>query len=177
MRYWMKGLILSLAFAHIAFAQGDGDEYAPPRFAPPPSPGVINANPKWSAGIQIGHSIGFSMQRVGFFNNILDLGLGFVPFHVTGDYMMAFDQDFRHMVLGPGADVRSLRGQILFCFGGGVEFGHGMSLRVPAKVEYILPRDPFAFFFGLVMLFGPFMNSDDDPELNLDWMAGARVLL
>ncbi len=171
--------VMSSFFGVSGFAQDQesGDSFSPPRYLPPPSPGVVTPNPKWSVGLQIGHTVGFAAQKVAFFGGLLDLGVGFVPTHVAADYIFVFDQDFRPVIMGPSADIRVTRGKLLLCVGGGTEFGKGLTLRAPAKIEYILPRDPFAFFGGALFLFGPFGNSDDDAEIGVDWMAGARLLL
>lgn len=142
-----------------------------------PTGGIITPKPVWSAGVVVGHSIGLTAQKVGVFSNTVDLALGFNSLHFAADYIFTFDQYFNLITFNDAYGINHARDKILIGSGGGIEIGDGLALRIPVKIEYILPRDPFGFFLGFVLLGGPFGNPKHDARLTIDWMLGVRVLL
>ena len=142
--------------------------------------GAMNANPAWSLGLQLGNygGTGVAAQNFGVSGGALNAGLGFAErgLAIHCDYVLFLDDDFNFVKLQKNPGYNGFRGHVSPYFGGGVQVGRGISLRVPAGVQYSMLKDPFNFYGGLVLMLGSFL-ADEDLGVNLGIFVGTRLLL
>ena len=142
--------------------------------------GLVSDDPAWGLGLQIGNYGASSLvaQRVGFYGGALNLGLGLAynSAYLSGDYLVFLTEGFRYLSLQEVPGYNWFRGQLNPYFGGGLQVGRGVSLRLPIGLQYTMLRDPFTFYGGLTLMLGRIF-SDQPFGAQLWFNLGARVLL
>ena len=142
--------------------------------------GLVDVNPKWSAGLQLGNyaGTGVSAQRVGFAGGALNFALGVNggTAVVTADYIYLFTDEFQPIPQGRSTTYNQLRGQLQPYVGGGIAAGDGLSLRVPFGLQYAMLRDPVNYYGGIALMVGPYLSGADS-GLKAWFNLGARLML
>lgn len=142
--------------------------------------GLLYDQPYWSAGLQLGNygGTGVAAQRLGVLGGTVNGGLGFAERGLAAhlDTILFFENGFKILKAPQTPGYNGLRGRILPYVGAGAQIGRGISLRIPAGVQYAMLKDPFNFYGGLVVLAGSVL-SDDDFRVSLAVAVGARALL
>jgi hypothetical protein len=142
--------------------------------------GIFHETPEWSAGVQIGRKsiTGISIQKIGFNEGALNLGIGSAfGFSLQADYLLFFDSNLDQVSLNESQGYLQQRGKALFYGGAGGILGDGIALHVPIGVQYTMIMDPVSFFGEIGMTLGPVFGDRKDDQINLAWSAGIRVLL
>jgi hypothetical protein len=142
--------------------------------------GLLVADPKWSAGAQLGNggSTGLVVQRLGPGEGAVNVGLGLEhgELALTADWIALMDEDFQRFLVSPAGGYNVTRGRLTPYFGGGLLVGSGYAVRLPMGVQYTMLKDPFNFYAGGALMIGKF-RSDDDLELEFWIQIGVRLLL
>lgn len=141
--------------------------------------GLVESAPEWGLGVQLGTrgSSGIVAQKMAFHDGALDFGLGFGGGIVSAysDFKYFFEHDFTVAALPEAGGYNQTRGRFMPYAGAGLMAARGISVRVPLGWQYVMLRDPFAFYGGFVVAYG--LIESDDLELRFQALAGARLLL
>ncbi len=132
-----------------------------------------------TSGLELGHTVGFSAQRMNTGQGALNLGIGaqsglfYAALHVHADYLLFFDSEFsRYRITSPAA-VESMKGKAFPYLGFGIAAGTWLALRIPIGVQYTFREDPISLFVALV----PLIHLLQFPTFGLGLSLGIRFIL
>ncbi len=180
----------ALAFSVFLSASAARSQTPAPATPPPPPPrietthgstkGLVDKAPDWSAGVQLGTAggSGASAQVVGFKDGALvfGLGVGGGAVSIYGDYLLFLDGSF-HVTAVPEGGYNQIRGEVMPYFGFGINLANGVALRLPLGIQYVMLRDPLAFFGGVTLVYGEIDRENDKLDFRAQALAGVRLLL